>query len=224
MITITGGHVVSGRQIAELADVLVKHQHHFGSISTRDRIWVIKNTETAIGLFAEAVKGCGKDEVSYQNKLLEFMTTIHVAATERFKASEHFKESNNRRMVVQVQLLRGSFRRHFLGKIERASEAADIKVHKLLQLSNHILIVAEPIYKCEITLGQFFSVLSPQGNGEAGPLLTNGAANIACIRDVEGTLWAVCANWNSNYGGWEIGSHSVVNPQGWQAGLQLLSR
>jgi len=211
------------RHIAELADVLVEHQHHFGSLSTKDRIWVIKNTESAIGLFAESVRGYGENVENNQGKLLKFMTTVHVAAIEKFRPTDHFREGS-KSAVVNVQLLRGSFRRHFLGKIEGASPAADIKIHKLLRLTNHALIVSEPDSQCVITLGQFFSVLSPQGRGEVGPLLTNGAANIACIRDVEGTLWAVCANWNSTYGGWEIGSHSVASPMGWQAGLQILSR
>ena len=40
-------------------------------------------------------------------------------------------------------------------------------------------IITELADTCEITLGQFFSLIQKQGKGEEGVLLTNGYANIA---------------------------------------------
>src|SRR3989338_9430789 len=37
-------------------------------------------------------------------------------------------------------------------------------------------------------------------------------------------LCAVNASWNSNYGYWNVGAHSVENPNRWNAGAQILSR
>jgi len=51
-------NVMSERQeqISELAGNIVRHQRHFGAMTTEDRQWVIQNTTVAIELFANAVK------------------------------------------------------------------------------------------------------------------------------------------------------------------------
>jgi|GEM_PF-1202822 len=57
---------MSERQNSELAGALTRHQHHFGAMPTEDRQWAIQNTETAIGLFAEAVKNRRREEASQE--------------------------------------------------------------------------------------------------------------------------------------------------------------
>ena len=45
--------------------------------------------------------------------------------------------------------------------------------------------------KAETTLTEVYSLMEAQKNGENGPLLTNGYANIFYVRDVNGALRAV---------------------------------
>ena len=48
---------MSEQQIAKLAGAIVEHQSNFASMAVEDRQWAIQNTASAIGLFADAVKG-----------------------------------------------------------------------------------------------------------------------------------------------------------------------
>ncbi len=156
-------------------------------------------------------------------KLLELVTTTSVAAIESFKSADNFKV-DTKKAATRIYYLGDNFKKHFGRKEEGASEATEIKVHKLLEGSLDAPIITELADKCEITLGQFFSLLSKQGKGESGPLLTNGWANIAYIRDDEGNLWAVDACWYAAYGGWYVEARSVEYPRRWDDGYQVLSR
>lgn len=208
------------QQIPQLAGALVTHQRHFGALPTDDAQWAIQNTQAAIALCVEAIKNRAN---GVAKKLLEFVTTTSVAAIESFKSSENFKE-DAKKVAVRIWSLGDNFKKHFGRKEEGASEAVEIKIHKLLEWSLDAPIITELADKCEITLGQFFALLSKQGKGEAGPLLTNGWANIAYIRDDEGILWAVHADWYAGRGGWSVGASSVGDPDGWRGGFQVLSR
>lgn len=171
----------------------------------------------------DAIEGRLNGAVAQVKKLLQFVTTTSVAAIESFKAEESFKV-DTKKAAVRIWYLGDNFKKHFGRKVEGASEAAEIKVHKLTESSLDAPIVAELADKCEITLGQFFALLSKQGKGESGPLLTNGWANIAYIRDDEGILWAVSAYWYADRGGWRVEAFSVESPHGWSDGIQVLSR
>lgn len=214
---------MSEQQIAKLASALVEHQRHFGGMSTDDRQWAIQNTEAAIGLFADAVKNRDNGKAVEPKKLLEFVTTTSVAALERFNAAENFKV-NTKKAAVRICYLGKNFKEHFGRKVEGTCEASEIRVHKLTESSLDVPIIAELGDKAEITLGQFFALLSKQGEGESGPLLTNEWANIAYIRDCGDVLWAVFARWNVAGGGWVVGARSVGHPFEWGAGYQVLSR
>lgn len=156
-------------------------------------------------------------------KLLELVTTVSVAAIESFKSADTFKV-DTKKAATRIYYLGDNFKKHFGRKEEGASEATEIKVHKLLVGSLDAPIITELADKCEITLGQFFTLLSKQGKGESGPLLTNGSANIAYIHDDEGNLWAVFAFWVAGRGGWYVGAGSVGNPGRWRDGRRVLSR
>ncbi|OGC87672.1 hypothetical protein A3D70_01180 [Candidatus Adlerbacteria bacterium RIFCSPHIGHO2_02_FULL_54_18] len=156
-------------------------------------------------------------------KLLQFVTTTSVAAIESFTAADNFKV-DTKKAATRIYYLGDSFKKHFGRKEEGASEATKIKVHKLLEGSLDAPIITELADKCEITLGQFFALLSKQGKGESGPLLTNGWANIAYIRDDEGNLWAVYAHWSAGRSGWNVEASSVEYPSGWDDGYQVMSR
>ena len=156
-------------------------------------------------------------------KLLQFVTTTSVAAIESFTAADNFKV-DTKKAATRIYYLGDSFKKHFGRKEEGASEAAEIKIHKLLEGSLDAPIITELGPTCEITLGQFFALLSKQGKGESGPLLTNGWANIAYIRDDEDILWAVSARWLQGGGGWYVDADSIECPRRWRAVGQVLSR
>lgn len=168
-----------------------------------------------------------RDEVTVTKpakpSLLRLMSTESIAAIPSFKSAECFKV-DTKKAAVRIGYLGDNFQKHFGRKEEGASEAVELKIHKLTESSLDAPIITELGQTCEITLGQFFALLSKQGKGEAGPLLTNGWANIAYIRDDEGILWAVGAYWGSGGGGWGVRARSVEHPGGWGDGGRVLSR
>ena len=159
-------------------------------------------------------------------KLLELVTTVSVAACEKFVAKKHFKVDTGRKAKVKIAFLWDNFSKHFLPKTEEGVLAGEIKVHKLLQSSLDAPIMTE---LCETkvystTLADMWGMLEKQPNGEDGALLVNGYANILYIHDTEGNLCAVGANWRADYGGWSVEAYSVGSPHGWVGGHQVLSR
>lgn len=207
-------------QNSKLAGMLVEHQRYFSELSTDDAQWAIQHPKEAVALCVEAIKGRTN---GINKKLLELVTTTSVAAIDNFKATDHFKV-DTKKAAVRIYYLGDYFKKHFGRKTEGASEAVDIKVHKLLEGSLDAQIITELAEKCEITLGQFFALLSKQGKGEPGPLLTNGWANISYIKDATGILWAVGASWNAGCGGWGVEVFSVGCPLRWHVGYRVLSR
>ncbi|MDB5187939.1 MAG: hypothetical protein JWO50_459 [Candidatus Kaiserbacteria bacterium] len=205
------------QQIPQLAGALVTHQRHFGALSTHDAQWAIQNTATAIALWVNAIRNRG----NVVEKRLEFVATTSVAAIESFKSFESFKKG--KKGPVQIYSVSDDFKKHFGGKEEGASEAVDLKIHKLLVRSLDVLVIKELADKFEITLGQFFALLKKQGKGEAGVLLLEGYnVIIAYIRDDEGILWAVFAFWDTSRG-WCIDVHSIAGV-GWLGSSRVLSR
>ncbi len=160
---------------------------------------------------------------SEPKKLLELVTTTSVAGVEGFKAADYFTV-DTKKAAVRIAWIGHNFSTNFLGLFEGICDASDIKAHKLLEHSLDTPIITVLAEKCEIKLGQFFALLSKQGKGEVGPLLTSGYANIVYIRDVNGILWAVYARWGSDGGGWGVEANSIEDPRRWGGGDQVLSR
>ena len=208
-------------QVAKLLGVLVEHARFFLAFTAEDAQWVIQNPQLAINLFVGAVKNRGNAVVK---KLLEFVTAVSVEAIDRFVAADHFKIDISDTAVVKFAWFGENFKADFLGKIEAASVAVDLKVSKLLFDSLDPPIIVELAGGYEITLGQFFVLLKKQGKGEDGVLLTNGWANVAYIRDIHGNLWAVDGRWNAGDGGWHVEAYSVESRDAWHAGYRFLSR
>ncbi len=154
-------------------------------------------------------------------KLLQLVTTVTVPAVERFVARDAFAKNNP--AGVKFYLWSG-FSSRFLGKVEENVPPATIATHTLLRSSLDAPIMAELGDRKVIKLAQFCALIKAQAHGEAGPLLTNGYANIAYIEDVEGNLWAVYASWYSVNRKWFVFARSVTGPDGWDAGCQVLSQ
>ncbi len=103
--------------------------------------------------------------------------------------------------------------------------ASQIATHTLLVARHDPDIMASiPAHsKRFIKLGQFGQLLQAQGQGQEGPLLVNGYANIAYILDDNGAPWAVRADWRGEYG-WLVGVYSVARGLVWYDGDQVLSQ
>ena len=215
------------RKCKKLASVLVEHQEHFAAMSNEDCQWAIENPQEAVALFVSAVK---RRDTMVAKKLLKLVGTVSVPAIESFKAADYFKVDTSAKAPVKIAWLGENFKKHFLGKVENASEAADLNVHKLLTAARDLPeddepgIIPELGGRHETMLGQLYSLLQKQGKGQAGTLLVNGRANIAYIRDEEGIFWAVNALWGACVDGWHVEACSVEDPNGWNGGNQVVSR
>lgn len=211
---------MSERQITEVVGNLVRHQHHFGVMSTEDRQWIINNTAAAIEIFAQAVKNRVAKEVK---KLLQFVGTFAAKAVERFVAREKFVEGKTVD-DVSIAWLEGNFKTNFLGKIEEGVEAAELKLHKLLEAARDLPkddepgIIPELAGKHETKLCQFFQLLAHKQRTKDFTWL------VGYIADENGIVWAVRATWDAGLGGWYVGAGSVADPHGWLVGHRVLSR
>ncbi len=144
---------------------------------------------------------------------------IKAAGSKRFVADQaSLKEAN-------IGWTGGNFDQYFLGKVEENVKDAVLAVYRLEENA-----LDAPIRKElgqgreEITLAHFFGLIKKQSKGQKGNLLVNGYANIAYLRDKNGTLWAVHCSWNSDRGCWRVEAYSVENPCRWGAGRRVFSR
>ena len=146
------------------------------------------------------------------------------------------KVSGSKRFVVDKALLKeanvgwtgSNFNERFLDKVEENVDDATLAIYELRQSAMDVSIRKELGQEREETmLAHFFDLLKKQSKGQEGQdchLLVNGYVNVAYIRDKNDVLCAVSAGWYSNYGGWNVGAHSVESPNRWNAGAQILSR
>lgn len=159
-------------------------------------------------------------------QVLEFVQTVEVQGCDGFTAKEKFREGKTTD-GVKIAWLGSNFKGNFLdgkGKVEESVSPATLRVHKLKTASLDAPMLAELGDTAETTLSQFWELLKKQGTGQKGPFLVNGYANIAYIRDMNGTLWAVDAGWGSGRGGWCVEAFSVSGPDGWRADCLVVSR
>jgi len=210
------------QQIPKLTAALVEHQGRFSELSTEDAQWVIQETKGAIALFVAAVKNRTVGVAQAVKKLLAFVTSSNVPALPAFVASDHFKVDMEG--AVRIWSLGDNFKAKFLKKTEDATAAADLKIHKLLEQSCDPAIMTELGDACDTALSQFFYLLSKQGKGENGLLLTNGWANVGYIQNMNGVFWAVRTYWGADRGGWDVEAYSTLSPARWLDGTQFLSR
>jgi len=199
-------------QVSKMAGALVEHQRAFEVMPTEDRQWVIMNTVTAIGLFAEAVKNRSFSAVK---KLLEFVKTVSLPAIGTFVVADKLRPGKTID-GIEVGWLGDNIKKYFLSKIEKNVVAAEeLKVSKLLKGSRDPAIITEfgGEEKVEITFGQYWEFLKTADQN---------SWYVAYIRDVWGVLWAVDGGWDD--GGWDFEADPLGSPDRWGAGVQFLSR
>lgn len=153
---------------------------------------------------------------SRASDLLRQVATVVVNGTKKFIAKDYLEAAN-------IGWTNESFKHFFLDKVEKNVEAANLAVHRLQKASLDAPILDELGDRAEISLVRFFELLKKQARDQSGPLLTNGYANIAYIRDSEENLWAVNAYWFDVDRAWYVYADSVEGPLSWLAGRRVLS-
>jgi hypothetical protein len=154
--------------------------------------------------------------------VLRLITTVSVLGAKKFVAADAFGPNNPDGIKF---FLGENFKKNFLGKIEKNVEPAEIAVHRLEEGRRNPEIMAElGPEKRVISLAHFYNLIKAQAQGQEGPLLVNDYANIACIEDDQGTIWAVGGDWRSCGHGWGVGACSAGGPIEWVAGCQVLSQ
>ncbi len=156
--------------------------------------------------------------------LIPIGTATVAATTAPFVARDRFVVNTGKKAPVKISYLGDNFKDWFLRKEEQPFTGSTLKYGKLSRYS-----VDGPIIKelggeehAETTLTELFALMEAQKNGENGPLLTNGYANIFYIKDAAGVLRAVYAGWSDD--GWSVGAGDVPSPSVWHAGCQVFSR
>lgn len=106
--------------------------------------------------------------------------------------------------------------------VETDIEEATLRSHDLLVSTRDLGILKDIEYGKEVTkCGQMFHLLTLQGEGQDGVLLTNGLTNIFYIKGSDGKLWAVGADWGDDV--WCLFAYPVEG-YGWGAGDRVFSR
>ena len=152
-----------------------------------------------------------------EQPLLRKLVSVRVEGAKRFVAKDHLKEAN-------VGWTGGNFDKLFLDLVEENVNDQNVAVHRLERKSKDAPIMAQLGEKARTSLCHFFGLLKDQSKGQEGYLLVNGSANIAYIIGNDGNFWAVLARWDSGRRFWYVNARSVEDPDGWDAGRQVLSR
>lgn len=153
--------------------------------------------------------------------LLKLVTTVSVDAVSRFVAADAFGAQNPDGLKF---FLSDNFKRHFLGKVEEGVVGATLAVHAVGRDSLDAPIMTELGEKKAFLLAYLYQLVRAQAQGQCGPLLTNGYANIAYVVGGDGVVWAVRANWSSDFREWFVCAGSVADPNRWNAGDRVLSQ
>ena len=158
--------------------------------------------------------------------LLRKLTEVAVSGSKRFVARDAFGENNSD--GIKFYLWDG-FKNRFLGKVEKDVEPAVIAIHRLEKVLRDSEIMTElgidiKTKKRVVNLAHFYEMIKAQAQGQEGPLLVNGYANVVYIEDENGSFWAVYAYWCVDYGGWDVDAYSVTSPNRWSQGDRVLSQ
>jgi hypothetical protein len=165
-------------------------------------------------LAAQEINAGCDDEPS---KRLEHVTSAEIPAIERFVARDHFAIGAP---DVVIKSISDIFVRYF-DIVEEQVPAANLQLYRLVEPSLDTSIIAALHDRQETRLSDLWVLLSRQGKGQAGPLLTDGKSNIFYIRDGKGMLWSLDVSWDD---GWGIDIGSIGGQYPWRAGRQVIAR
>ena len=117
--------------------------------------------------------------------------------------------------------LYGNFEKWFDKSLVEPQGQIELVYGELTRPSQDIPILGQLFGRHETTLTTVSALIKAQMNGEDGPLLTNGAANIFYIRDTEGELRTVRVYRGGRV--WYVGAYSVSGRCDWGAGSRVFS-
>lgn len=160
-----------------------------------------------------------QNEAVKRGQILAFNQNVAVAGGE-FVLDQCFTKANPK---VKFWYIDERLPKLF-GKTSGQTPIGQLATHTLLEPKHNpdILGAIMPHAKRFIHISQFYRLIEAQGQGQEGPLLVSGYANIAYIIDENGAPWAVDADWDG--GGWGVSVGSVAHRGGWDAGGRVLSQ
>jgi hypothetical protein len=148
-------------------------------------------------------------------------TTSSLPGSDKFPASEHFREDISARSAVRIAWLGATFTQRFVSMVEDAPARATLQAFGVSRPARVAEIAAALGDRRETRLSELWCLLARQPNGESGLLLTTSAPNLFFIRDGGGRLWTIDALWGG--AGWEIGASSIDADHQWPAALQAIA-
>ena len=163
--------------------------------------------------------------------VLNLVTTVTLPArAEKFVPRESFVENTKSGAHVKFAWVDPDFIRWFGDKTEESTAGATLRQHVLTCPS-----VFAPAMKeirdggvaTKTTPGELYSLLEKQPDGPksaAGPLLTNGYANLFEMDDVNGVARLVDAHWHDDDGGWSVDAIGASHSLQWYGESQVFSR
>lgn len=158
---------------------------------------------------------------SVVKKILKPIGDIALGSVEKFETVKNFTKANSK---VKFWDFGKNFVDNFGNRVETNVPAATIAVSRLEQWAKDPEIINELVSdtkRFRINLAHFYQMIETQGQGQSGPLLVNGYANIAYIEGMEN--WAVLAIWNAGCG-WYVYAIPVARPRPWSDEHRVLSR
>ncbi len=163
--------------------------------------------------------------------ILKLVTTVTLPArAEKFVPKKAFVENTKPGAHVKFAWVDPDFIRWFGNKTEEPTAEATLRQHILTRPS-----VFAPAMKeirdggvaTKTTPGELYSLLEKQPDGpksDAGPLLTNGYANLFEMDDVNGVARLVGAGWYGGRGGWDVFAVGASDSGRWGGGYRVFSR
>ncbi len=148
---------------------------------------------------------------------LRRINVIPVPATEDVVLTEQtLKERFN------IGWLGENAKRLFLSKTIKGAPAGKVAVNQLRKLSTNQQLKDELGGTAVLSFARMLSLVEQQKNSREGHLLTNGWANLIIV-EVEGELWVVDADWDSDCGCWYVEANPIGYPCKWRVEGQVLS-
>ena len=143
-------------------------------------------------------------------KTLNLLRTVQLYAQPTVTYEDYFKEAG-------VVWMGAGFRAQFLGLEIGVLESAELAVHRLTKalLDEEIFKELGGRDKAEISISQFVAFLSQNCKSRGW--------FVFYLRGGDGQLWAVCAYWLANDGGWSVDARSVAHPNGWPESFWVVS-
>ncbi len=149
-------------------------------------------------------------------QVLEEVGEVSLPGVEKFVVSEHFTQEKFN--------LNFEFHRYMSRKVEREVPSSTLIYGRAMQMCGDTMLIlalggGELV---ETKLFQLHHLLSLQPGGEPGDLLTDGTANVFCVRGYNDVLCIVDVRWAKSF--WDICLYDTPGSGSWHPGFRVFSR